>query len=249
VLALLAALVAVASLADAVVATPAGSTARLPAARTFSGVPSVGALFSLTADGALGRHFCSASVVDSPHRDLVITAAHCVTGRVASRIAFVPDYARSTAPVGAWSVGRIYVDRAWVGDRNPDDDFAFLVVDRPETLEPIEQVTGGERLDLAASPTHVLEVIGYPDDLDRPITCTNRGRSFSPTQIEFACRGYTTGTSGAPLLLAARARGERAVIGVVGGYEEGGDTPAISYAARLAGAAGALYRAAAAARA
>ncbi|HEX4704070.1 MAG TPA: hypothetical protein VH352_18225, partial [Pseudonocardiaceae bacterium] len=41
------------------------------------GVPTVGALFTVDANG-LSAHYCTASVVDSPAGDLVITAAHCI---------------------------------------------------------------------------------------------------------------------------------------------------------------------------
>jgi hypothetical protein len=60
--------------------------------QAFAGTPAVGALFTASA-GQLGRHFCTASVVDSPAGDLLITAAHCVTG-TAGTIDFVPGYLR-----------------------------------------------------------------------------------------------------------------------------------------------------------
>src|SRR5260370_32300986 len=41
----------------------------------FAGTPAVGALFTMS-KGKLGQHFCTASVVGSPHRHLGITAAH-----------------------------------------------------------------------------------------------------------------------------------------------------------------------------
>ncbi len=44
----------------------------------FEGTPAVGALFQVT-PGGLGRHFCTATVVASPVKNLVITAAHCVS--------------------------------------------------------------------------------------------------------------------------------------------------------------------------
>src|SRR6516162_6297864 len=65
----------------------------------FAGTPAVGALFTTSA-GKLGRHFCTASVVNSPAGDLVITAAHCVSGT--SNVAFVPGYDRGATPYGVW---------------------------------------------------------------------------------------------------------------------------------------------------
>jgi Trypsin len=73
--------------------------------RSFNGTPAVGALFTVSG-GQLGRHFCTASVVDSPPGDLVITAAHCVSGMAAGQIAFVPGYRSGVAPYGPF-LGRV----------------------------------------------------------------------------------------------------------------------------------------------
>jgi len=59
------------------------------------------------------------------------------------------------------------------------------------------------------------------------------------------CGGYTAGTSGGPLLADIdAATGLGAVIGVIGGYQQGGRTDAISYAATLGTDIAALYQAA-----
>jgi hypothetical protein len=105
----------------------------------FAGTPAVGALFTMS-KGKLGGHFCTASVIGSPHGDLVITAAHCVTGT--SGVAFVPGYDRGAAPYGIWTVTKIYVDRSWTSSSNADDDVAFLRVTQAGSIVPIEDVTG-----------------------------------------------------------------------------------------------------------
>ena len=69
--------------------------------KAFSGTPAVGALFSTSA-GKLSQHFCSASVINSPHGDLVITAAHCVT-HTSGTVVFVPGYNNGTTPYGVWT--------------------------------------------------------------------------------------------------------------------------------------------------
>src|SRR5262249_26033997 len=56
--------------------------------QAFGGVAAVGALFSENS-GQLGTHFCTATVVHSPHGDLAVTAAHCLSG-TSGPIAFVP---------------------------------------------------------------------------------------------------------------------------------------------------------------
>ena len=221
----------------------AGISARTGSA--FSGTPAVGALF-IKSHGRLGRHFCTASVVHSPQGDLLITAAHCVDGLhppQAGTVMFAPGYHSGRFPHGVWRVASFYVDRLWSASKDPDDDIAFLVAGPPGTH--IERHTGAETL-LADQKLPVLvQVIGYPDTSSRPITCTAPARSYDPgtlTQLRFRCGGYTDGTSGGPFLAAVSAQsGDGRVIGVIGGYQRGGDTPAVSYSSKFLANALALY--------
>src|SRR6202044_1832595 len=80
--------------------------------RFYNGTPAVGALFTVSG-GRLGRHFCTASVVNSAVKDLVITAAHCLQGKQPGQVAFVPRYYRHQEPFGSWTVTRVFVDAAW----------------------------------------------------------------------------------------------------------------------------------------
>jgi V8-like Glu-specific endopeptidase len=209
--------------------------------RFYTGTPAVGALFS-TRSGHLGQHFCTGSVVASPAGDLVITAAHCMQGRKAGHVAFVPEYQRSQQPFGVWTVKRVFVDQAWASSRSPNDDFAFLVVAQSGDATPIQDLTGGEKLGTGWKPVQKVQVIGYPDTRERPITCTSKTRAFGTYQMEFDCGGYTNGTSGGPFLANVHAAtGLGTVIGVIGGYQQGGDTPSVSYSARFGTAVRALY--------
>jgi V8-like Glu-specific endopeptidase len=231
-------------LAAAVKALPRGAPTVPPAllhGRFYDGTPAVGALFTLS--GAhLGQHFCTASVVDSPAGDLVITAAHCLHGKQPGQVAFVPEYHRHHEPYGSWTVTRVFVDAAWARSGNPNDDVAFLVVSQPGNPTPVQQLTGGEKLATGWRAALLVQVIGYPDGRERPITCTARTRAFGRRQMEFDCGGYTDGTSGGPFLANVHpATGLGAVAGVIGGYEQGGDTPSVSYSARFGPAIRNLY--------
>ena len=210
------------------------------AGRDFAGTPAVGALFTIS-EGRLGSHFCTASVIDSPHHDLVITAAHCVSQTVAE-VAFVPGYHAGAAPYGVWIVTRVYVDASWSASSDPDDDVAFLRVGRPGSTARIEDVTGAERLKTGAPARQLVEVIGYPDSADQAITCRNWTKEPMADQLEFDCGGYTDGTSGGPFLAGVDQRtGRGTVIGVIGGYEQGGLTPQVSYSAMFGANVMALY--------
>jgi len=207
----------------------------------FAGIPAVGALFTMSG-GRLASHFCTGSVIDSPSGDLVITAAHCVSGTVAE-VAFVPGYDAGAAPYGVWIVTRVYVDPSWSASSDPDDDVAFLRVSQPGSTVPIEKVTGAERLRTGAPARQLVEVIGYPDSADRAIACRNWTREPMADQLEFDCGGYTDGTSGGPFLADVDPRtGRGTVIGVIGGYEQGGLTPQVSYSAMFGANVMALYQ-------
>ncbi len=210
--------------------------------QTVAGTPAVGALFT-SSDGKLGNHFCTASVVSSPHGDLAITAAHCVTGLSGATIAFVPGYDSGKEPYGIWTVAQVYVDQAWSSSSSQDDDVAFLRLS-PQTASsvPIEDVTGAETLATRTAARQLVEVIGYPDASDRPIACRNWTSQPMSDQLQFDCGGYTDGTSGGPFLADVNTTtGQGVVIGVIGGYEQGGLTPAISYSAQFSSNVAALY--------
>jgi len=209
----------------------------------FTGEPAVGALFGYSS-GRLGGHFCTASVVHSPAGDLAVTAAHCVAGKTTGQIAFVPGYANGKAPYGVWQVTQVYTDAAWQASQDPDDDVAFLRLSASSHGIEIEDITGAETLgtDWPEGST-LVQVIGYPDGADQPVWCVNWTKSFSPTQLEFDCGGYTDGTSGGPFLAnLSVTTGQGTVIGVIGGYEQGGLTPSVSYSSVFGTAVQALYR-------
>jgi len=237
---LLAAVLAVIGIGIAV--RPAASSVQAKPAQ-YGQASTVGALFTLTSAGQIGTHFCTASVVDSPGGNLVVTAAHCMNGRTPSEIAFVPGYSRGLAPFGIWTVNRIIEDQAWTSSADPDDDFAFLVVHQAGVSGGIQKLTGGEAVGIDVPAGQRVKVAGYPDDRDAMISCENTATSFSSTQYQFDCGGFTGGTSGSPLLADAGSPGGRdTVIGVIGGYQGGGDTPSVSYAAKFSTSLSALYK-------
>ena len=217
-----------------------GATVRVMSAALRQTSP-VGALFTLAKPGELGRHFCTASVVESPMGDLVVTAAHCVGANMAGQIAFVPDYAAGQAPDGIWMVTRILMDRQWISSRDPDDDFAFLIVNQPGNPASVQQFTGGEAIDIDAPAGQRVELAGYNDSQDALTSCQNTAHLVEGTQLELQCGSFGGGTSGSPFLAAASRTDRDTVIGVLGGYQQGGLSSSVSYAARFNTELAALY--------
>ena len=223
---------------------------------SFTGTPTTGALFTVS-DGTLGYHFCTASVVHSPRGNLLITAAHCVTGR-SGPIAFVPGYHDGKSPYGAWDVSRVFVDQAWAASGSITDDGAFLQVKANSAGTQIEDVTGANQLGLDEAAGQLTQVIGYPDGSSEPVVGQNQTTAFGAgstgatptgaTPLEFDCGGYPDGTSGSPFLVRVnKVTGEGTVTGVIGGYEQGGDSPSVSYSIAFGSNVGTLYQTAAAA--
>jgi V8-like Glu-specific endopeptidase len=210
--------------------------------QAFGGLAAVGALFGYSA-GKLTNHFCTASVVHSRRGDLAVTAAHCVYGKPAQSLAFVPGYNNGKEPYGVWPVSQVYTNQAWKSSQDPNDDVAFLQLSPASNGVPIEDITGAEQLGTSLQTSTLVQVIGYPDGENQPVWCVNWTRSFSQTQLEFVCGGYTNGTSGGPFLTnVSRVSGEGTIIGVIGGYEQGGATPSVSYSSVFGTAVTALYQ-------
>src|SRR5215469_4694462 len=210
---------------------PARSATSVPGdLAAFGQTSTVGALFTLSASGQLQNHFCTASVVDSPTGNLIVTAAHCMQGQRPGHVVFAPGYSAGGAPYGLWTVTKVIEDQPWLTSGDPDDDFAFLVVSQRGSKVPVQSLTGGEVVGVGQPAGRAVVVAGYPNVQNAPVACRNTVTALTATQFEFDCDGFTNGTSGSPLLAEPTAAGPGAtaqanrtavVIGVIGGYEQG----------------------------
>ncbi|MFC1419189.1 trypsin-like serine peptidase [Streptacidiphilus cavernicola] len=236
-----------ATAAPTAIAAPAGAPTAVP----FAGTPRVGALFTGGSGGRLGRHFCTATVVDSPGHDLLVTAAHCVvvpgSGRVTTGLVFVPGYHDGLSPYGQWTVTRVTADAKWSVHGDPDYDVAFLTVAPQAKGLKLEDAAGSEALGFDTGRGAAAVAVGYPDRTERPVHCGSAAlRGFGADQLEFDCAGLPGGTSGGPLLTGttAGAGGRGTVVGVIGGHQDGGRTSAVSYSPYFGPGIAAVYRAA-----
>ncbi|MFI5676388.1 trypsin-like peptidase domain-containing protein [Streptomyces cellulosae] len=211
-----------------------------PLGVTVVAVPSersarVGALFDD------GQHFCTASVVHSPGRDLIATAAHCLD-EDAGELVFAPGYRDGRFPYGRWKVGRRFMPDGWAKEEDEDSDVAFAVVAEEggegEGGKRIEDLVGGNRLATrTATGATAVTVTGYPDSREVPISCTNKPVPHSRTQQRIECPDFSGGTSGSPWI-----NGDGQLVGILGGHEEGGATADVSYSVVLGAEAAELYR-------
>ncbi|GAA2575777.1 trypsin-like serine protease [Actinomadura fulvescens] len=213
----------------------AGQATTLAAkSKVFGGVPSIGALFF---NNGRGDHYCTASVVNSHSRKLLLTAAHCLHGgkggRYATKIAFVPKYDRGKRPYGTWTARRLVVPQRWSRHGDGDLDFGFVSLN-PRAGRKIQNVVGANTLSINKGFGRRVNVAGYPrivwDRRDRPIYCVTTTRKQSRYQLRMDCSGFHGGTSGSPWLLNYNTRTRTGSInGVIGGYQGGGNVHWTSY--------------------
>ncbi|MFE7312596.1 trypsin-like serine peptidase [Streptomyces sp. NPDC057555] len=192
----------------------------------------IGAVFEKDDHGA---HFCTASVVQSPGRNMLITAAHCAfdadTGKPVDDLVFAPDYRNGDEPTGLWKVNKVVVDDRWAKSQDEDLDVAFLTLGSKGGKE-IQDVLGGNTLGIDRGFDNEVKITGYPTSRDTPISCQNRTTKFSDTQMRIQCTDFEGGTSGSPWLADYDPKSHTGtVIGVLGGHQGGGDEDDVSYAA------------------
>jgi hypothetical protein len=228
--------VALAGVAMTGAAGPAHS-ASARSSHKFAGTPTVGALFMPNAYPLL--HTCTASVIRSRSRNVIMTAAHCMDGKGPGYV-FAPGYVDGRTPYGVWHVTAAYGSTSWLhqGKRSTRHDWAFLRVANKTVggkVVHLQDVVGGNRLGTTVKAKTEVAVPGYPfGSGGKPITCR------APVYLHdgypaFNCGGYVGGTSGSPWLIG---HGKvRTVVGLISGLHQGGCTPGTSYSSPLGTAA------------
>jgi hypothetical protein len=211
----------------------------------FSGGPgrssgAVGGLFVRTLGLTVPHPFCTASIVDSPRGDLLVTAAHCLGKVPASQMVFIPYFHNGASPFGEWPVTSQTFPKHWFPGGNIGRDFAFLTVSGD-----VQARAGAEQLGVSYPLPRSARLEGYSLSGD-PVICTGRPSSVvraGRRQLRFECRGFSDASSGGPFLTHVSGKsGLGTIVGVIGGYQQGGSSSSVSYASPLGPAATALAR-------
>ena len=186
-------------------------------AQAFNGVPYVGAVFD-SKNGQPANHFATAFVVTSKSGSLLMSAAHILANRTAADLLFIPGYAHGESPHGVWPVTESYATAAWQKEQSIDDDFCFLKVHGD-----IQAAVGSLSL-LTGTDPQTCQVIGYPDGMTGPVHATVPTAWHTPRhQLVFDCSGFPNGTSGSPWTV------KNSAFGLIGGFQQGGESPNVSY--------------------
>ncbi|MFJ6934980.1 trypsin-like serine peptidase [Streptomyces sp. NPDC101132] len=226
-----------AGLPDGTAGAQAPTPLKAPATPAADPAALAGALFEHGLDGG---HHCTATVVRSPGRNLIVTAGHCLAaGPAGQDTVFAPGWNQGKAPHGAWRVEEVFEDPRWSDDGDDAYDLAFARLAPDAQGRRVEDVVGGAELDTGARSDEPVTVRGYPSDRDVPRTCTAPATRDGDSLQRFACADFPTGTSGSAWIAA-----DGRIIGVL----TGGDTDDESTSTLLGGYARALYDRATAAR-
>ena len=128
--------------------------------------------------------FCSGTAINSPTRQLVLTAGHCVnSGHEGGRpsvwsnyLEFVPAYNGGVAPFGAFVARRntITALTPWTQQGNPDYDMgAFLTFPNSEGVNVADAVGGGATIVTDLSRHQIFRSFGYPGETKYMQGCTS----------------------------------------------------------------------------
>jgi V8-like Glu-specific endopeptidase len=235
----------------------------VPPSDEFDGTPQAGTFFWTDAAGT-GRT-CSGSVIHSPHRNLVLSAGHCLKGfagpNPAKNLAFVPGYHDGLTPYGVFpvQVDGVYVSQQYYAlgeDAGAEFDFGFALTLPDTSGRTLETAIGRPGYTLLTNTGYFhapVHMIGYPGGAShtKPIECwswTTQWNSTDPADPgsypRTPCLSFIGGTSGGPLTVPTPGPSGFGVIGVIGGVHTGGNTPDVSYSAYFGDATRALYDAA-----
>ncbi|MFI9720765.1 trypsin-like serine peptidase [Streptomyces sp. NPDC052396] len=194
----------------------------------FGGMKSVGTLFGL--DEKKKEHYCSASVVKSPGRNLILTAGHC---KLSGKVGFVPNYNGvdvHSLPYGIWPVKDWFIYRQYKHNDQTvvsDLDFSFASL-KSVKGKNVQDVVGGNTLARTNSFKNNVTIVGYPDagrhnPNDMPVKCNTKTWPLSGyNQMLIDCAGMWGGVSGGPWFSEIHDDGTGVIIGNVGGFNGGG---------------------------
>ncbi|GAA3684091.1 hypothetical protein GCM10022237_48350 [Nocardioides ginsengisoli] len=174
---------------------------------------SVGRLFF---SDATSDYSCSAAAVNTPERNVVITAGHCVNtgasrvllggcraGRYFTNFAFVPAYDHADRPYGVWAGVRAVAQAQWITECDDTVHDQAVIAVAPHNGHNLVDVVGGNGLawNYPAREDGV-RVVGWPAeapyDGEGAQQCAGPTTpSFDSTDAQIACP-MNGGASGGP---------------------------------------------------
>jgi len=152
------------------------------------------------------QYYCSAGVVNSKNRDVVVTAGHCLKdgrGAWASKWTFVPGYHDGKAPYGGFTARRMFVAKGWSSSADDSDDVGMVAMNTSHGRHIVD-VTGGQGIAFGKARPKSAWAFGYPSDPpydgERLVSCHGGLSRDSDTGDHGMRCDMTEGASGGPWL-------------------------------------------------
>jgi V8-like Glu-specific endopeptidase len=147
-------------------------------------------------------NYCSASVVNSVARNMVLTAAHCLhdgPGRrwhTANWI-FVPSYRDGARPYGTWNWSTLAVPTGWINTRERQYDVGVALVHGSRS---VVDAVGANGLLTGGGRSYRYDIFGYPSNRgggEAQWVCSGTSSDAGSNRIEMGCP-WGGGSSGGP---------------------------------------------------
>lgn len=155
-----------------------------------------------------GDFTCSASALNSPSKQLVITAGHCVHegsgGNWMQNWVFVPRYRSGARPFGTFSAKQFRTFNAWISNSDRSRDVG-MVTTWPLNGNKLVNVVGGHGLNWNYGKTVDVTILAYPSnfnngEIQQWCQGTTRAVSIFDGRIEIRCN-FHPGASGGGWLM------------------------------------------------
>ncbi|MFC8824735.1 trypsin-like serine peptidase [Streptomyces sp. NPDC057137] len=157
------------------------------------------------------NYVCSASAINSPSKQLVATAGHCVNtggangkaGQWMENWTYVPRYREGARPYGNFAAKEFRAFNGWINSKDFNWDVA-MVTTWQGSGGKIVNVTGGHGLSYNYDRAQAVTVFGYPVNRNGGqvqwwCTGTTKRVSLTDGRIEIGC-DFGGGASGGPWL-------------------------------------------------
>ena len=163
--------------------------------------------------------FCSGTAIDSPSRQLVLTAGHCLYSILpghrlptsARYFDFVPDYSHGQAPFGEFIGSKGFLPGPWLRSINENYDMAAVLTHpNAEGQSVADAVGGGIPIATDRARDQEYQVLGYPGGPERKNMQECDGRFSGDDRLTYPLGGPPSlgvacymgeGASGGPWLI------------------------------------------------
>jgi V8-like Glu-specific endopeptidase len=180
-------------------------------------------------------YVCSGSVINSPNKSVISTAAHCLHGGAHqgwhTNVTFAPAYNNGVSRFGLWNWDDAITFREWTDHTSARRDQAFFTVHHHNGQSLVDTVGGNGLSYNYGQRQNNVRIWGWPSDPpftgQTPYRCDGKTyRRFQwSSDMRMACR-MTGGASGGPWLLSRSSANRGQVFGVTSRRANSG-TPSV----------------------